>query len=104
MIRKLIKWAISPIIDEAIATERDTNTRNYVNQQVEGAVGMCQEHANNTVQEVRIEMGMIRDLQTKAKSLDLGGCIKEGCDGRLHGIDGSSPNTKCDKCGKVYPF
>lgn len=52
--RRILTWAlrpvVQPLIDAAIAAYHEGPNRDYVNQQVEGAVGDCKEHAVNTAE------------------------------------------------------
>jgi hypothetical protein len=51
MIKKILKWALAPTIREAIDEYHETRMRDVLNEQIEGMVGECKEHAVATVQD-----------------------------------------------------
>lgn len=52
--KRILTWAlrpvVQPLIDDTVAAYHEGPNRDYVNQQVEGAVGDCKEHAVRSVQ------------------------------------------------------
>ena len=55
MIKRILCWIVRPIVEpivsESISAAYEGVIRNFVNEQVEGAIGQCQEHATQTAQD-----------------------------------------------------